>query len=376
MPNTALTAFTPGLPATEVDAALRQAVDVCDRARECAVLWFAEVQRRELYRGLGFASLQLYATEGLGFTDNRYWQFKRLADDLERLPVLKEAVASGQLGWTKATQVARVATPATEEAWVAKAATTGRRELACAVQQVCRREAAARSSTSSKSSTSAGPLFAEPAAMPREPLPATITLRGDGLQVARFEALLEKAHKLGLMANGADRLEAVLAGLEALVAGQDATMAGPATQIVIHQCPDCGSAAAVTQRGELPLAPAQVAAAACDARVRRAGGANKATIPPKVRASVLARDRHRCASPGCRSTRFLEVHHLTPRAHGGSNRAENLVTLCGRCHRHAHEGAGALAPAQFEHQQGEPSHTLAPASQMPAGAAARLSLLR
>ncbi|MBK7189951.1 MAG: hypothetical protein IPH86_15090 [bacterium] len=151
MPNTALTAFTPGLPATEVDAALRQAVDVCDRARECAVLWFAEVQRRELYRGLGFASLQLYATEGLGFTDNRYWQFKRLADDLERLPVLKEAVASGQLGWTKATQVARVATPATEEAWVAKAATTGRRELACAVQQVCRREAAARSSTSSTS---------------------------------------------------------------------------------------------------------------------------------------------------------------------------------------------------------------------------------
>ena len=332
-----LTPFTPGLPATQVDAALRQALDVCDRARECAVLWFAEIQRRELYRGLGFASLQLYATGALGFSDNRYWQFKRLADDLERLPVLKEAVASGHLGWTKAQQVARVATPATQEAWVTRAATTGRRELERTVRQLRRR----------KSASAQLELGATVPPAPVEPMPATITLRGDGLQVARFEALLEKAHKLGLLANGTDRLEAVLAGLEALVAGAGgATDAGPATQIIIHQCPDCGGAAAVTQRGELPLAPAQVAAAACDAQVRHAGGANKATIPPKARAAVLARDRHRCATPGCRSTRFLEVHHVTPRAHGGSNKPENLVTLCSRCHRHAHEGAGAVVPAQ------------------------------
>ena len=191
-----------------------------------------------------------------------------------------------------------------------------------------------------------GSLFAEPAAPSREPAPATITLRGDGLQVARFEALLEKAQKLGLVASGVDRLDAVLAGLEALVAGRGATATGPAAQIIIHQCPDCGAAVAVTQRGELALAPAQVAAAACDARVRKAGGDNRATIPPKTRAAVLARDRHRCATPGCRSTRFPEVHHLTPRAHGGSNRAENLVTLCSRCHRFAHESAGTVAPAQ------------------------------
>jgi 5-methylcytosine-specific restriction endonuclease McrA len=191
-------------------------------------------------------------------------------------------------------------------------------------------------------------LFADPTPAPTSPLPATITLRGDGLQVARFEALLEKAHKLGLIPAGADRLDTVLAGLESLVTGQaGATPAhGPATQIVIHQCPDCRAAAAVTHRGELPLAPAQVAAAACDARVRAAGGANKATIPPKTRAAVLARDRHRCSSPGCRSTRFLEVHHVTPRALGGSNKAENLTTMCSRCHRFAHEVAGGVAPAQ------------------------------
>ena len=333
--------FVPGLPAAAVDASLRQALGVCDRARECAALWFAEVQRRELYRALGHPSLQVYATAGLGFSLNRYWQFKRLADDLERLPVLREAVASGELGWTKAQQVARVATPANQAAWVAKAAVTGRRELAHEVRQLRRRNSPL---------AGTGSLFAEPAATPAEPVPVSINLRGDGLQVARFEALLEKAQKLGLVPAGADRLEAVLSGLEALVAGHGgaaAAGAGPAVQVVIHQCPDCGQAAAVTRRGELPLAPAQVAAATCDARVRKAGGANRATIPPKTRAAVLARDRHRCSTPGCGATRFLEVHHVMSRARGGSNKAENLVTLCGRCHRFHHEREiGALAPAQ------------------------------
>ena len=116
MPTLTLPEFTAGLPAAQVDASLRQALGACDRAHECAVLWFAEVARRGLYRQLGHASLQLYATGALGFSDNRYYQFKRLADDLERLPALKNAVVAGDLGWTKAQQVARVATAATEAA--------------------------------------------------------------------------------------------------------------------------------------------------------------------------------------------------------------------------------------------------------------------
>jgi hypothetical protein len=108
--------FVGGLPAARVDASLRQALVACDQAHECAVLWFAEVQRRGLYRQLGHASLQLYATQALGFSDNRYYQFKRLADDLDRLPVLREAVEAGEIGWTKAQQIARVATEATQTA--------------------------------------------------------------------------------------------------------------------------------------------------------------------------------------------------------------------------------------------------------------------
>jgi 5-methylcytosine-specific restriction endonuclease McrA len=336
--------FSVGLPASQVDASLRQALDACDRAQQCAVLWFAEVQRRGLHRALGHASLQLYATVGLGFSDNRYWLFKRLADDLDRLSVLREAVEQGTVGWTKARQVARVATPETQAEWVTRAATTGRRELELQVKRARKRQPAAQL-----------PLVAGPPRPVADP-PVTISLRADGVQLARFEALVEKAHKLGLAPAGADRLDLVLAALESLVvagAERRPCAAGPAARIVVHQCPDCERTTVTTSRGERRLAPAQVEALGCDARIEQQGKPNRATIKPSVRAAVLARDRHRCTTPGCRSAHFLEVHHVKPRSQGGSNRAGNLVTLCSRCHGFRHERSGALAPAQVERAQVE-----------------------
>jgi hypothetical protein len=139
MPAFTLPVYEAGQSAARVDEALRQALAVRDRAQECAVLWFAEVQRRGLFRELGYASLHLYATQALGFSENRTWQFKRLADDLDRLPALREAVTAGELGWTKAQQVARVASTETQAAWVAQAKVQGRRELEREVQAARKR---------------------------------------------------------------------------------------------------------------------------------------------------------------------------------------------------------------------------------------------
>ncbi len=340
MPTTiVLPAFAPDQPAARVDRALREALAACDRAQECAVLWFAEVQRRALYREFGCASLEIYATEALGFTQNRYWQFKRLADDLDRLPALKEAVATGEIGWTKAQQVARVATPDTQQAWVAKAVTTGRRELAREVQA-----ARAVVMAEARRVVARDDVTLAPAPAAAAPIEMSISLRGDAMQVARLEALLEKARKLRCGAAGATRLELVIEAVAALVEGaaETAPAARPAVQVVVQKCPDCGAAAVATSRGDVALAPAQVGAVECDAVVAREG-VNRSTIPPRVRAQVLARDRHRCSAPGCSATRFLEVHHVVPRARGGDNAAANLVTLCSRCHGHAHEPQRASA---------------------------------
>ena len=61
-------------------------------------------------------------------------------------------------------------------------------------------------------------------------------------------------------------------------------------------------------------------------------------IPRAVRRHVLARDHHTCRIPGCRNTHGIEVHHIVPRAEGGSNRAEYLITICGIHHPAVHGG--------------------------------------
>ena len=226
--------FAGGLPAARVDESLRLALAAVDRARECAVLWFAEVARRSLYRELGFASLELYAVEGLGFSRDRYFQFRRLAEDLERLPLLKEAVASGEVGWTKAQQVARVATPASEARWVARAAAVGRRELAGEVKQA-RREANGGSGRRARREE----LRADP--------PTTVSFRLDGLQLARYEALLERAYKLGLVPPGAGREEVLLSALEALTEGGDLCRHKSRQVAVLH--PDRGAAVSRLRAG-------------------------------------------------------------------------------------------------------------------------------
>jgi hypothetical protein len=55
-------------------------------------------------------------------------------------------------------------------------------------------------------------------------------------------------------------------------------------------------------------------------------------LPDGLRQSVLWRDRFMCCEcPAVGSETLLQVDHLTPVAAGGSDRTDNLRTLCERC---------------------------------------------
>jgi len=357
--------FVAGQPAARVDLALRQALCAIDRAQERAVLWFAEVARRSLFHELGHASLELYAVNGLGFSRNRYFQFKRLADDLERLPRLRAAVAAGRIGWTKAQQVARVATPASEQRWIEEAAKQGLRGLAESVKQTRVRARARRREAASNGQLDLGANAADLEADP----PVTVSFRLDGVQLARFEALVERTRKRGVVRRGASREEILLTAMQMLAesdavesdgspaASENQTCTDPdpqsrsetrdmrlrrrnwraPAQVIVRRCPECERTAVVTSRGDRELSKADGEAACCDAEIHEEGPRRHSTVPSSVRAAVMERDGHRCRAEGCSSTGFLEVHHVVPRSEGGSNKPENLITLCSRCHRFAHE---------------------------------------
>jgi hypothetical protein len=60
--------FQPGMTAGQADTALKKSVAIIDQAQPCAVLWFAEILNRRLFRKLGYSSIYQYAERELGFS--------------------------------------------------------------------------------------------------------------------------------------------------------------------------------------------------------------------------------------------------------------------------------------------------------------------
>jgi len=74
----------------------------------------AALRRRALDLELGFSSCGAYAFERLGQRPRWADDTRRVAERLEALPLLRDAVRSGELGWSMAELLARYATPETE----------------------------------------------------------------------------------------------------------------------------------------------------------------------------------------------------------------------------------------------------------------------
>ena len=335
-------------PAAEADSRLKQAVGAFEKAEHAVILWFGEILRRSLFRELGYSSIYQYASVELKWSSTRTGDFMRLARKLEELSAVKEAVTSGELGYTKAREIIKVATPRTEKSWVEVARSSTRSELA---QKVGRVRAKAR-----QRSTGQRELLPEPRLeVLAAEVPVRVHLEMTPEQFARYEALVEKLHKIG---GATDKVEDLLQGLAMLVERRGTPLVattsagtgsrpgaprGASTQVHVHRCPDCERATVATSRGDLELGRAEREKADCDAQVIEQGKMSRSVIPPSRRREVMARDGYRCRAPGCPNTRFLEVHHIKPRAKGGGNEAGNLITLCSACHRLWHE-RGGVAP--------------------------------
>jgi hypothetical protein len=70
------------------------------------------------------------------------------------------------------------------------------------------------------------------------------------------------------------------------------------------------------------------------------GGRRTRTVAPSVRRALEVRDRG-CRHPGC-GLRFTDAHHVKHWADGGESSLRNLVLLCRRHHRAVHEGGARV----------------------------------
>ena len=318
--------------AKEVHLALKSALKSIDDGQKCAVICFGEIMERQLYRELGYSSINQYAAVELSFSTSRTRDFVMLCKRLEKLPLVKEQLESGQLGYTTARVLVPVLDETNEKGWVDLAGTTSRRKLEKAIK--CAKAEAADKATGQQS------LLPVATKRPAAVVPVRVSFEMTPTQFARYEAMMEQIRKHNEVP--ADRVEALLEITQAFSGekgprGPFSVATKPPVQIHIHRCVECEKASIQTSRGELEISAAELEQAECDCQISREGERNTTSIPPATRRQILAKYRHKCQRPGCSHTRYLHVHHKTPRSQGGSNAPENLTCLCSACHTLLHD---------------------------------------
>ena len=66
-------------------------------------------------------------------------------------------------------------------------------------------------------------------------------------------------------------------------------------------------------------------------------GRKHRTVSPSLKRALLGRDKC-CRYPGCSHRNFLDAHHVMHWVDGGETSLQNTILLCGRHHRLLHEG--------------------------------------
>jgi hypothetical protein len=286
-------------------------------------LWLLRAERAGAHARLGYASFREYAERLFGYSPRLVQEKLRVAAALEELPLLSGALEHGRLSFSAVRELSRVATAATEGAWLEVAGGKTVRELEDLV-----------------SGQRPGSL---PGDLPDEGARRhVLRLEVSGDVLATFREAMDKVRR---QAGEALDDDAAVLLLCRQVLGGPRDDGRSSYQVALTVCEHCRRGMQ-QGRGELVDVPQEIVAmAACDAQdvghVERAHvGAKRATqtVAPAVRRQVTRRDGGRCRVPGCRHAVFTDVHHLRLRSEGGESTLENLVTLCPAHHRAIHRG--------------------------------------
>ena len=340
---------------------------------EGRLLW--EAAQAGVHRRLGFAAFAEYVERLFGYNGRLVKEKLRVARALDALPATSDALRSGELSWSGARELTRVATAETERAWLDAARGLTIRQL----EELVSGCAPGDLPTSTRSPR-----------LRRYVLRFEVSGETRALMLEAFAKLRRDAGE-GLDDDAALMLWArqVLASSASANANANANGGRASYQVQVNLCKACGRGEQLGNGETHALAPAIVEMSLCDAQVlgdspgigvveaasREVGaGAVRApvqrhadapvghatqTISPAMRRLVLRRDNGCCVVSGCKHALFVDLHHLVARANGGRHEADNLVCLCGAHHRALHQGRLIIegkpsTGLAFKHADGTP----------------------
>ncbi|MFC9978853.1 HNH endonuclease [Gordonia sp. NPDC127522] len=351
----------------------------------------AELDERESWRGPGIHSLAHWLSWKAGIAPRTAHEQLRVAKALRELPMIRTAFGEGRLTYSKVRALTRVATPEREQELVNLALSATASQLDRAVRamgQIDRNRGVEEESRPPVESTGRWKWNDDGS--------LSVSLRLSPLDGARFLAGTVRAeYERTRTCDDPDppSAESVPRNTEPGPVGEDAVVdsevvpsrrrdlwrqvpsnvapavvamadmvhegiampdLAPGAEILIH----AGDGVESAHLDDGPaLSEAEVAEARCGASTRNVVSRRVAGQPGKlallgvgrrkrapnkalVRA-LFVRDRC-CQVPGCGRTRHLHAHHVVFWSAGGRTDPDNLILLCGSCHRSLHRGEFAI----------------------------------
>jgi hypothetical protein len=295
----------------------------------------------------------------------------RVAHALEELPRICAAMERGELSYSKARALTRVACAQTEEYLLRIALHGTAAHVEKVVRQYRRAKEAEELSREARQQASRkvtyfydddgslvlkGRLPADIGALlikaldaaVNDPAVRDISAETPAQQVAWGVVVEASDERASWGARRADALGRIAESF--LQHGAEALNPADRQQIVVHvdaQTLRDGSAGRCELEDGPSLAVQTVRRLACDASIvnvleNEQGeplnvGRKTRSIPPAIRRALNARDRG-CRFPGCPNARYVDAHHVHHWAQGGETKLSNLVQLCRFHHRQVHEG--------------------------------------
>lgn len=294
-----------------------------DAAEADAIVEAHEVQ---IWRQYGMTNLTSYLEHVCGYAPRAANERERVARELVELPDLRAALSNG-MHWTKVRELTRVATRATEAAWLAAA----RDKNVRGVEDLVRGHKKGDS--------------------PGDKARPELARKGIWIEMTPEQYAMFRQTKAMLSDECGEMLEdgmaiAVMARRAVEPATGPAPMSPasrPAAQVAYTVCRNCEATTADGAGIVVDVTALSRARALCDAEDIGDLDADvparvTSTVTPRMRRQVFARDHHKCIVPGCRVSRGLDIHHLQHQEHGGRHVLSNMGLLCFVHHILHHEG--------------------------------------
>ena len=276
------------------------------RAMECAKRYLQletelieilqSIDEQKTFRVLGFSSLFQYCLKALGLSENQSYAFIQVSRKAREVPALKAAINMGTLSVNQAKKITSVITSENSAVWIGKASLLTQRQLEKEIVKEKPKEA--------------------------------VKDRMSYVESTRVKLVCGISEKL---MKDLELVQDLLSQKTKRPSTLEEALCGAVDLYLKKNDP--------VRRAKRVLSnPKHVSR-----RVKSDTAAKgRHPIPARTKHEVMQRDEGQCIhvdrfGQRCEQRRWLDVHHRTPVAEGGTNTLENLITLCKNHHVHQHE---------------------------------------